>query len=113
MSHCMNHESFQQGKSRLESTNIMPHSFTRDVDAIAKRQAADSKVLEGVASKQADAGKTVDKMADTVEDTHQRLLEVKDYSKDTLDELEHILEKVRRVVRSKIDQSSFKPGSRS
>ena len=33
-------------------------------------------------------------MAGTVNDTHERLLEVKDYSKDTLDELEHVLDKV-------------------
>ena len=69
----------------------------RDVDAIAKHQAGDSKVLNTVYSKQEEASKAVDKMAGTVGDTHDRLLEVKDYSKDTLDELEHVLEKIGKV----------------
>ena len=37
---------------------------------------------------QAEASKAIDKMAGTVEDTQQRLLEVKDYSKDTLDSVD-------------------------
>ena len=78
----------------------------KDVDAIAKRQATDGKVLESVASRQADTGKAVDKMASTVEETQERLLEVKDYSKDTLDELEHILEKVGKVQKITAEQST-------
>ena len=75
----------------------------RDVDAIAKRQATDSKVLEDVASTQAEAAKFVDEMAGTVNDTHQRLVEVKDYSKDALDTIDKKL-----AVLDTIDQKLVK-----
>ena len=77
-------DTLDQKLAKLESLEKMH----LDVEAITKQQVADAKVLGGVASMQAEASKAIDKMAGTVEDTQQRLLEVKDYSKDTLDSVD-------------------------
>jgi 3-methyladenine DNA glycosylase/8-oxoguanine DNA glycosylase len=53
----------------------------KDVEAIAKQQASDCKTLT--------------KVLNSTEDCYEKISEVKDYGKDTQDDLEHVLEKVR------------------